>query len=83
MSNTIIHGLSIYRIKDGLHKIRATVRSGDIVNGQSLSYTAPSGDRYYLKVREFRDGPGRHKTLIVEGDSDAIENYRGGYYLIG
>ena len=81
MSNTIIHGLSIFYEKDGLYKIRATIRSGNVHNGQILSYTTPGGAHYCLTVKELRDGPGRHMTLIVEGDSEAIGNYKGGYYL--
>ena len=81
MSNTIVHGLSIFPEKNGLYKIRATIRKGEVQNGQTLGFITPGGAHYDLVVKEFRDGPGRHNTLIVEGDAEAIDNYKGGYYL--
>lgn len=83
MSNTIVHGLSIFETKDGLHKIRSTIRAGHVLPGQILSFTAPGGDVHTLKVKECIDGPSRHTTLVVDGDADAISEFKGGYYLFG
>jgi hypothetical protein len=83
MSNTVVHGLSIFKVKGGLHKIRSTIRTGQVKPDQTLSFTTSSGEVHTLKVRECMDGPGRHKTIIVEGDADAINEYKGGYYLFG
>lgn len=81
MSNTIVHGLSIFETRDGLFKIRSTIRAGHVMPGQTLSFTASDGEVHTLKVKECIDGPSRHTTLIVDGD--AISEFKGGYYLFG
>ncbi len=83
MSNTIIHGLSIFERKDGLHKIRSTIRAGQVLPGQVLSFTTTAGEVHSLKVKECFDGPSRHTTIVVDGDADAISEFKGGYYLYG
>ena len=83
MSNTVVHGLSIFKVEDGLHKIRSTIRTGQVKPGQILSFTASGGQVHTLQVKECIDGPSRHTTIIVDGDADAINEFRGGYYLFG
>ncbi len=83
MTNTVVHGLSMFKLKGGLHKIRSTIRTGQVEPGQILSFTTSDGKAHTLKVRECIDGPSRHTTIIVEGDADAINEFKGGYYLFG
>jgi hypothetical protein len=83
MSNTIVHGLSMFKLKDGLHKIRSTIRTGHLEPGQSLSYTTIGGKVHTLRVKECIDGPGRYTTVIVDGDTESITEFKGGYYLFG
>ena len=83
MSNTVVHGLSIFKAKEGLHKIRSTIRMGSVEPGQILSFTTSGGDVHTLRVKECIDGPSRHTTIIVEGDDEAINKFKGGYYLFG
>jgi len=83
MSNTVVHGLSIFKVEGGLHKIRSTIRTGHVEIGQILSFTTSGGKVHTLKVKECVDGPGRHTTLIVDGDTDAINEFKGGTYLFG
>jgi hypothetical protein len=83
MTTVVVHGLSIFKDMGGFYKIRATIRSGDVQAGQILSFTTPGGERHSLEVKERREGPGRHITLIIAGDTEAISDFSGGYYLFG
>ena len=79
----VVHGLSIFKDKSGFYKIRSTIRIGHVQPGQVLSFTSPGGDVHTLRVKECIDGPGRHTTIIVDGDAEAIDEFKGGYYLFG
>ena len=83
MSHTVVHGLSIFEVEGGLYKIRSTVRVGQVEPGQMLSFTTPGGNRHSFEVKEIREGPGRHITLIIAGKPEAINDFSGGYYLFG
>jgi len=83
MSNIVVHGLSIFPENDKLCRIRATIRMGDVQAGQVLTYKTPEGKQFSLTVKKRREGPSRHVTLFMEGDTDALTHYKGGYYLYG
>lgn len=83
MIDTVVHGLSIFKAKGGFYKIRSTIRTGHVESGQALSFTTSDGKAHVLRVQECVDGPGRHTTLMVSGDDEAINDFKGGYYLYG
>lgn len=83
MSETVIHGLSIFQIKGGLHKIRSTIRIGAVKPGQQLTFTDTDGKCHSLTVKECIDGPGRHTTIVIDGLPEDIKKFKGGYYLYG
>lgn len=81
MSKTIVHGLSIFPDENGVCRIRATLRAGELHLGQIFTYTTPEGKSFNLALKECRDNPTRHLSLILEGEQEAIANFKGGYYL--
>jgi len=81
MSEIVIHGLSIFRKKSGLYKIRSTIRIGPVKPGQQLTFTDTDGRRHSLTVKECIDGPGHHTTIMVDGTEEDIKKFKGGYYL--
>ena len=84
MANIVVHGLSIFKEnEEGLCRIRSTIRTGKVELGQELIFTNPKGTQHSLKVKKLREGPGRHITLTLEGDTEAINDFKGGYYLFG
>jgi len=83
MTTVVVHGLSIFKDMGELYRIRATIRTGDVQAGQILSFTTPGGVRHSFEVKERREGPSRHITLIIAGDAEAINDFSGGYYLFG
>lgn len=84
MAKSVVHGLSIFQdTEDNLYRIRSTIRSGVVKPGQKLTFTASNGKNHSLEVHGLREGPGRHITLLVIGDAEAINDFKGGYYLFG
>lgn len=74
---TVVHVLAVHRSNSGECDVTATIRQGELVEGQTAWFAGDDGARREVQVTSCREGR-RHLRIELEGAADELKS---GTYL--